>query len=220
MKVNISTDKFVIISGITFTILFIGFFIWFPTIEFSGPGPTRAMSAEITFSFCYLVLAVISVVFLIRNLVSRKKITKKWMKYFAFLPIALVVGTPLFYFLSMALEPSIDEQCHKIIFELKSSELLQNGRTEFDTTGGMSGGPLSKPRQEGNNYIYDISVLTFKERERELIIEADNCNASFSFDIPEMPKPQPFSKWQAPVKIKVPSGKKIKLELRYKVIKN
>jgi hypothetical protein len=218
MRSNNFEDKFIVVSGIIFAVLFIGFFIWFPTIEFSGPGPTRAMSEEITFSLCYLILSILSVALLVNNLLWRKKITKKWIKYFAFLPIALVLGTPLFSFLSLALEPSIETQCHKLICELKSSELLQNGQREFDTTGSIASGPILKPRKEGNNYIYTISALIYKQKKRELRIEADNCNAVFLFDIPEMPKPQPFSRWEAPERLET-SQPYVKLQLRYKVIK-
>ena len=210
MKVNSSTDKFVVVSGVLFVILFVGFFIL---------TPTQTVGESVGFAYFYIIFFITALSLLIKNLVSKERITTKWIKYFAFFSVCLTISPPLYLIVFAAFEPSVDEQCHKVTFELKSSELLRNGQSSFNTSSGSSEGPLSKPRKEENNYIYDISVLTFKERKRSLVIEADNCNAVFLFDIPDMPKPQPFSKWKAPVRFNT-SHPYVRLQLRYKIIKN
>ncbi len=212
MKENSSTDKSVVVSSIIFAVLFIGLFLTPVRVE---------IRTGISLFVLYVILLITTFFLLIKNLLSRKKITRKWIKYFAFLPICVAIVPPLFLIVLAAFEPSLDKQCHKLICELKSSELLKNGWIESNTSGVPSKGPIFfKPRREGDSYIYDISRIIYKQKKRELKIEADNCNASFSLDIPEMPKSQPFSKWNAPVKIRTGKNKKIKLELRYKVIKS
>lgn len=218
MKMKSSTNKFVVVSSTILAVLIIGLFLI--------PARLGTITAIILISL-YFTLIVASLSLLIKTFLSRKKITRKWIKYFAFLPICVALLPPLFLLALEEYKYSIlDKQRHELIYELRSSELLENGWHRLNTYRVVSKGStwrstiLFKPKKEGDSYIYDFDNTIYEERERKLIIKADNCIALFHLDIPEMPKPQPFSKWEVPVKIKTAPGKKIRLKLRYKVIKN
>jgi len=212
MKGNSSKDKFVVVSSIILIILIIGASLVRVRIG------TQMVNMLL---LLYAVLIIASLFLLIKNLLSRRKTSRKWIKYFAFLPICVAIVPPLFFILLAAFEPSIDEQCYELRCELRSSELLKNGWKGITTSKRSSIGPIFfEPRQKDDSYIYDFLQIIFKESERKIIIKSDNCNAVFLLDIPEMPKPQPFSKWRTPVKVSTRKNKKIKLELRYKVIKS
>ena len=211
MKENSSKNKFVVMSSIILVILILG--VFFTPVSL-------AMRMTTILTSLYFILIIASFSLLIATFLSRKKISKAWIKYFAFLPICVAIVPPLFLLGLQAFEPSIDEQCHELICELISSEFIEREcvKLNYDRTSFASPTGFKLRRGGGDSYIYDISMLIFKASERKLIIKADNCIALFPLDIPEMPKPQPFSKWQAPLKI-MGKNKKIKLELSYKVIK-
>ncbi|HCE42852.1 MAG TPA: hypothetical protein DET40_04840 [Lentisphaeria bacterium] len=213
-------DCMALASLVVFTSVFIGFFFWVSTWKYNLPGPDAGMASGIAFMFCYLLIFIASALLSVKLFTVRGKITEKWIRWAGFLPIALTIGTPLCWLLLEAMEPSVDAQSHNLVCELISSEQLLNGRAELITTGGCSSGPLPEPSMLGDAYCYDITQLIFKQKERRLEIKSDNCNATFHFDIPDMPRQMPLTEWRAPSSIDRKGAYKLRLELRYRVEKN
>jgi hypothetical protein len=221
MKKPFLANNIVISSGFIFILLFLGFFIYFSTLELSGDAAGKGMEAGLTLIFGVGFLFIIALILSIINLFLIKKITSNWVKYFAFLPISLTVITFLFFFMDVGKnEPSIDEQSHRLTCEIRSSETLKNGEYFIRTSKGSQAGRMKNPKKEGDNYIYTISSAIFIENERKVKIDGANFESSFYiFNIPEIPKPIVFSEWTSLKIIQTDSLEKIKIELRYKVEK-
>ncbi len=214
-------DIAVIVKVIIFAILFVAFFFWFQTLHFSGPGPDASMDAGLTFLFCYFILFAVSVGMSITNFRSRKEVTEKWIRWLGILPVCLTVGTPIVCLIADGMVGAFNDRPHLLVYEIKSSQRLENGQRDLTTSSGSSGGILPQPRQEDGAYYYDFTdvINTQPQDKRILEIESADCTATFHFDIPYRPEPMPLTEWKSPTSIKCDLPGSIKLEIRYRVEK-
>lgn len=199
-------NKVRIISYLTWVGL-IGYFVIYPHIEFSGPGPTRAMS-DLYCSLLWLGSVVALAIFLsLFTLIKRNKLDKKT-KLIGISPFLGIITQIMIEVILISLEPTRDEQRHQLIYQIKLDQLQpQKVKHYFHTDSSISSGNLRRK----NQFIFDYAPTIYKGKVRRIEIESEFFSFEEEFDIPIMPEVCEWTDWKAVHE---------KVKTRYKVVKN
>jgi len=182
----------------------------------------NGMAKGLTFFYGLGIFFIIAVFLTGISIFLFSSLTIMWLKYIAFVPILMPVLTFLYTMLEIGRprQVNIEDQCHTLTFEIRTSDPLRNGVFGFRSSGGGSGSKLNKENSESEHNFYKSSNAIFYETSRMFqISSADFETAYHTLDIPYKPVVSPFTDWTTIVDFEQNDNSKIELEFRYKVSK-
>ncbi len=224
-----SNNNFVVTSVIGFILVFVGFYTWLNNVNYSGDAAGAGIGKGYALLYGLGTLLIIAIVLTTIYLFKLKGVTKIGIKFFAFLPLGIMLVTSLFYFKPIDnLELFSDEEAIEEIYfvltcEIKTNKPLINGSGSLSYADGKSSSKLKYPEEQGGYYVYVFRRRITKGKSiKSVSFWADNIeNASVKqvIEMLKVVKPIPFTEWKSIETIPVDSLTEIAVEVRYKVEK-
>lgn len=219
------TSKIIIITSVTlYTIIFAALCISYSNKQFTGSDIAgNGMAKGLTFIYGLGILLLIAIVVTIINAFFYKGITDTWIKFLFFVPISLPLSILTFTFLEIGRprQPSIEEQSHKLTFEIRTKEKLDDLSFSLRTSNSGSHSSLNNRKEETNFYVYTFGNAIFYERSRMFSMRwGEYKTPEYDLEIPYKPQIIPFTNWESLNGINEDTKDTVKLEFRYKISKS
>jgi len=182
----------------------------------------NGMAKGLTFFYGLGILFLIAIVITIINAFMLKNVSIVWVKILFFVPLAL----PLLIFAYTVLEigrprtDSLEKQAHRISFEFRTVQKLENLRFSFRSSGGGMSSKINNEETDSKFYIYKRSSIIYYESDRHFSLSCDAFKTSkYNLDLPYKPLIMPFTAWETLQTTDHLTQDTIKLEFRYQVSK-
>ena len=221
--IHMNANKFIIASTIVYLIILVIMAVSYSNMKFTGSDAAgNGMAKGLTFFYGLGLLFLIAIVITIINAFVFKNITLVWVKFLCALPLAL----PLLIFgytvleIGRPREDSLEKQAHRISFEFRTVNRLENPRFSFRSSGGGLGSKIGNEEKEGNFYVYKSSTVIYYEINRRFSISCDAFKSDkLDLDLPYKPLITPFTPWKTLPILEHHSQDTAKIEFRYQVSK-
>ncbi len=216
-------DIFIVLSVVIYVVSFVRAAILYKNKKFTGSDAAgNGMAKGMTFFYGLGIFFIGAIVLTGISIFLFSSLTILWLKYVAFVPILMPVLTFLYTMLEIGRprQVSIEDQCHTLTFEIRTSGALRNGIFGFKSSGGGSGSRLNKENSEPEYNLYKSSNAIFYETGRKFQISSDDFETTYhTLDIPHKPVVSPFTDWTTIVDFERNDNSNIDLQFRYKVSK-
>jgi len=160
------TDIFVVLSVAIYVMSFLSAAILFSNKKFTGSDAAgNGMAKGMTFFYGLAIFFIGAIVLAGTSMFLFSSLTIMWLKYVAFVPILMSVLTLLYTMLEIGRprQVSIEDQCHTLTFEIRTSGTLRNGVFGFRSSGGGSSSRLNEENSESEYNLYKSSNAIFYE---------------------------------------------------------
>lgn len=218
-----AVDIFIVLSVVIYVASFIRAAILFSNKKFTGSDAAgNGMAKGMTFFYGLGIFFIVAIALVGVSIFLFSSLTILWLKYVVFVPILMPVLTFLYTMLEIGSprQVSIEDQCHTLTFEIRTTNPLRNGVFGFKSSGGGSGSRLSKEKSKSEYTLYKSSNAIFYETGRKFQISSDDFETAYhTLDIPYKPVVFLFTDWTTIVDFKRDDNSKIELQFRYKVSK-
>ncbi len=216
-----SANKVVVVSVSLYVILFLVSAILFYNTKFTGNDAAgNGMASGLTFLYGLAILFIIALILTGVNAFFFKNISIQWVKVLFFVPLLLplLAFSIEFFEIGRPRVPSIDEQAHRLTYQIRTTEKLDSPKLSFRSTKGSSTGKLTFKKKAGDFYLYEKSNAIFFESERKFYISSGSLiSEEYHLDIPYEPEIVPYGNWEELIWEYGDLNEALKLEFRYSV---
>lgn len=218
-----TSNKIIITTAVLYVIILVIAYISFTNQQFTGSDPAgNGMAKGLTFFYGLAILFIVAVVLTIVNAFFFKGITSLWVKFLFFVPtsLPLLIFIITFFEIGTPRQTSIEKQVHRLTFEIRTKENLEDATFSFRSSKGGSHSKMRSEKKEGDFYVYENRNAIFYEDKRKFYIRSNGYEtAEYFLEIPYKPEIVPFTNWKVLHGIHAETKDTIELEFRYKITK-